>query len=134
VGKTCETTVGARSGCDALFFFRLGFLREGSNLSKKSAARKVNPAAICTEDFGALVHAFCLMPNHFHLISQVQDIPLASIMHSGQPYWLCPEDVLAYFGKCPPQNLLAFLSQAPGMNPAAIYHPESFPILSDADL
>jgi REP element-mobilizing transposase RayT len=38
--------------------------------------------AICAEDFGALVHAFCLMPNHFHLIIQVQQIPLSTIMRS----------------------------------------------------
>jgi REP element-mobilizing transposase RayT len=38
--------------------------------------------AYCTEKFGALIHAFCLMPNHFHLLLQVQDIPLSSIMRS----------------------------------------------------
>jgi putative transposase len=27
--------------------------------------------AICTGDFGALVHAFCLMPNHFHRVLSV---------------------------------------------------------------
>jgi REP element-mobilizing transposase RayT len=158
--------------------------------------------AICTEDYGALVHAFCLMPNHFHLIIQVQQIPLSTIMrsaltsfakyfnrthhkighvfqgryrailcqkesyllelvryihlnpvrahlvespqqwrwcslasylHPSQHPWLYTKDVLAHFGQRPRHHLLAFLSQAPAVDPAAIYRPESFPLLGDAE-
>lgn len=32
--------------------------------------------------YGALIHAYCLMNNHFHLLLQVQDIPLHTIMRS----------------------------------------------------
>jgi REP element-mobilizing transposase RayT len=32
--------------------------------------------------FGALIHAYCLMHNHFHLLLQVQEIPLHTILRS----------------------------------------------------
>jgi len=83
-----------------------------------------------------LVRYIHLNPVRAHLVESPQQwrwCSLAAYLHPGQHSWLYTEDVLAYFGKSSRQNLLAFLSQAPGVDPAAIYHPESFPILGDAE-
>ncbi len=32
--------------------------------------------------FGALLHGYCLMPNHFHLLIQAQQVPLSTLMRS----------------------------------------------------
>jgi REP element-mobilizing transposase RayT len=32
--------------------------------------------------FGACLHGYCLMPNHFHLIIQAQQVPLSTLMRS----------------------------------------------------
>jgi REP element-mobilizing transposase RayT len=32
--------------------------------------------------YGALIHGYCLMPNHFHALIQVQQVPLETVMRS----------------------------------------------------
>jgi hypothetical protein len=83
-----------------------------------------------------LVRYIHLNPVRAHLVDSPQQwrwCSLASYLHPSQHPWLYTKDVLAHFGQRPRHHLLAFLSQAPAVDPAAIYRPESFPLLGDAE-
>jgi hypothetical protein len=76
-----------------------------------------------------------LNPVRARLVDSPQRWPwssLASYLDLSQHPWLYTHDILAYFGKRPRHNLLSFLSQAPDVDANAIYRPESFPLLGDA--
>jgi len=80
-----------------------------------------------------LVRYLHLNPVRAHRVESPQQwrwCSLASYLHPGQYAWLYTQDVLACFGKRPRHQLLDFLSLASGLDSAAIYPCESFPILN----
>ncbi len=50
--------------------------------SKKDYTYFIDSIAIVRERYPFRVHAFCLMPNHFHMLAEVEDVPLQIIMRS----------------------------------------------------
>jgi len=59
-----------------------GNQRKPIYLSEDDFLFMLDTLAQAATKYGALIHAFCLMTNHFHLLLQVQDVPLQTIMRS----------------------------------------------------
>ncbi len=59
-----------------------GNQRKSIFLSDDDFLFMLDTLARATAKYEALIHAFCLMPNHFHVLIQVQKVPLSTIMRS----------------------------------------------------